>query len=109
VELLDTYKSTNLKQLHCAVKHTPPSSAKVKNEWSYTSTPAVCLHGVDREEVYILSLTNFMTLKYSPFLHGNENTNFGHDMSLSHGGPQLMGRLQVADSEWPPDMMVSCE
>jgi len=24
-----------------------------------------------------------MTVKYSPFLYGNENTNFGHDMSLS--------------------------
>jgi len=26
---------------------THPSSAKVMNEWSYTSTPYVCLHGVD--------------------------------------------------------------
>jgi len=24
-----------------------------------------------------------MTVKYSPFLYGNENTNCGHDMSLS--------------------------
>jgi hypothetical protein len=26
--------------------HSPPSSAKVKNVWSYTSTPLVCLHGM---------------------------------------------------------------
>jgi hypothetical protein len=26
--------------------HSPPSSAEVKNAWSYTSTPPVCLHGV---------------------------------------------------------------
>jgi len=45
----------------------------------------VCLHGVDREKVYLylLSILNFKFLKYSPFLLGNENKNFGHDMSLS--------------------------
>jgi hypothetical protein len=26
--------------------HSPPSSAKVKNAWSYTSTPPIRLHGV---------------------------------------------------------------
>jgi hypothetical protein len=26
--------------------HSPPSSAEVKNEWSYTSTPRIRLHGV---------------------------------------------------------------
>ena len=26
-----------------------PSSAKVKNKWSYTSAPSVLLHGVDRD------------------------------------------------------------
>jgi hypothetical protein len=26
--------------------HSPPSSVEVKNEWSYTSTPPVCLHGM---------------------------------------------------------------
>jgi hypothetical protein len=28
--------------------HPPPFSAEVMNEWSYTCTPPVCLHGVDR-------------------------------------------------------------
>jgi hypothetical protein len=31
-----------------AVIHSPTSSAEVKNEWSYTSTRHICLHGVDR-------------------------------------------------------------
>jgi hypothetical protein len=26
--------------------HPPTSSAEVKNTWSYTSTPQICLHGV---------------------------------------------------------------
>jgi hypothetical protein len=26
--------------------HSPPSSAEVKNAWSYTSTPSIRLHGV---------------------------------------------------------------
>jgi hypothetical protein len=31
------------------VNHSSPCSAKVKNEWSYTSIPFHCPHGVDRE------------------------------------------------------------
>jgi hypothetical protein len=27
-------------------EHSLPSSAEVKNAWSYTSTPPICLHGV---------------------------------------------------------------
>jgi hypothetical protein len=30
--------------------HSRPSSAKVENEWSYTSTPPICLHGGDRDD-----------------------------------------------------------
>ena len=29
----------------------PPSSAKVTNQWSYTSTPHLCLHGTDRRKI----------------------------------------------------------
>ena len=32
----------------CQVSHSSPSSAKVKSDWSYSSTPSICLHGVDR-------------------------------------------------------------
>ena len=36
-----------LKRLQREADHSYPSSAKIKNEWSYTSTPAISLHGVD--------------------------------------------------------------
>jgi len=31
--------SPGVKQLEPEAEHSPPSSAKIKNEWSYTSTP----------------------------------------------------------------------
>jgi hypothetical protein len=31
--------SPGVKQMGCEAHRSPPSSAKVKNEWSYTSTP----------------------------------------------------------------------
>jgi hypothetical protein len=35
-----------IKQLGCAGDHLPPTSAEVKNEWSYNSAP-ICLHNMD--------------------------------------------------------------
>ena len=29
----------------------PPSSGEVENEWSYTSTPAVCLNNIDKDKL----------------------------------------------------------
>jgi hypothetical protein len=37
-----------VKQPRREVNHSPPSSAAVKNEWSYTSTPAIWFHAVER-------------------------------------------------------------
>jgi hypothetical protein len=34
------------KWLGCEADHSPPSSAKVKNTWLYTSTPLIYLHGM---------------------------------------------------------------
>jgi len=34
----------------CEVNHSPPSSAEVKNEWSYTFAPPVCLYGLNRDK-----------------------------------------------------------
>ena len=31
------------------VDHSLPASAEVKNEWSYTSDPPTCVHGVGRD------------------------------------------------------------
>ena len=35
--------------------HSHPSCAKVKNEWSYTSTPPVCLRGMCRDNLTFTS------------------------------------------------------
>ena len=37
-----------LKRTGRDVDNSSPSSAEVKNEWSYTSTPPLYLHGLDR-------------------------------------------------------------
>ena len=39
---------SQLKQPRRKSYHSPPPSAEVKNEWSYTSTPPIRLHGVER-------------------------------------------------------------
>jgi len=31
------------------VSHSPPSNAEVKNDWSSTATPTICLHGMDSD------------------------------------------------------------
>ena len=36
--------------------HSPPFSAEVKNEWSYTSTPPKCLHGLKQGNLYLYYL-----------------------------------------------------
>jgi len=33
----------------CEDDHSTQSGADIKNEWSYNSTPPICLHGVDRD------------------------------------------------------------
>jgi len=38
--------SMGIKQLEHQADHSLPSSVKVKNAWSYTSNPPVCLHGM---------------------------------------------------------------
>jgi hypothetical protein len=41
----------------CEINHLPPFSAEVKNEWSYTSAPLVCLYGLDRDKFTFKALT----------------------------------------------------
>ena len=41
--------------------HLPPSGAEVENEWNYTSTLFVCLHGLDRKNVYLLFMPYCLT------------------------------------------------
>jgi len=35
-----------VKQLESEADHSPPSTAKVKEAWNYTTTPPIHLHGV---------------------------------------------------------------
>ena len=48
--LLSRYQGSFLrvKQQGCDVDHSPPSSVKIKNEWSYTFNPLICIHGMDK-------------------------------------------------------------
>jgi len=49
--LLNVYQGSYLevKWPEIQVTSSPPSSAEVMTEWSYTSTPPLCLHGMDRK------------------------------------------------------------
>jgi hypothetical protein len=79
-----------LKQLGCEADHSPPSTAQVKDKWSYTSTLDICHHVVDfvnftffpimlcngktvielwQTENFLLSL-NFVCRNFSMLLHG---------------------------------------
>ena len=42
-----------VKRLWHGVDCLPPSSTRVKNKWMYTSTPPICLNGVDRDNFII--------------------------------------------------------
>ena len=44
--------------------HSPPSTAGVKNEWGYTSTTPICLHGMYRDS---LIFTLYSTSKTLPW------------------------------------------
>ena len=40
-----------VKQPGLEVNHSSPSGIDANNEWSYTSSPPVCLHGMDKDNV----------------------------------------------------------
>ena len=46
--------SIGVKWLGHDVNHSSPSSADVKNEWSYTFAPPLYLHGMDRDFTFDL-------------------------------------------------------
>ena len=48
-----------VKRLRHEVDYSASSSAGVKNEWSYTSTPHTCLRGIHCE-IFIFTLTDFL-------------------------------------------------
>lgn len=46
------------------VKYSSPPSAEVMNDWSYLTTPPICLHFKDREYVYFFNLKTTINLNY---------------------------------------------
>jgi hypothetical protein len=46
IQLVQGALSLGVKRPGREVDHSPPSSAEVKNAWSYTSTPSIYLHGM---------------------------------------------------------------
>jgi hypothetical protein len=46
--------SLEVNQPGCQVDHSPLSSADVKNEWSYTHTPPLCPHDMDRKNITLI-------------------------------------------------------
>ena len=44
------------------VDHSHSYDGEVKNEWSYTSTPPICLHGMDREHCTLFYITLLLGL-----------------------------------------------
>jgi len=53
--------SIGAKWLGHDVNHSTPSSAEVKNEWSYTFAPPIYLHGMDRDN-FTFDLTFYSQL-----------------------------------------------
>ena len=49
--------SSPVKLLKREADHSPQSSTHVKNEWSYTSTPLICLHGVSSQKYSVFRVT----------------------------------------------------
>jgi hypothetical protein len=76
--------------------HSPPSSAEVKNEWSYASTPPVRLRGVERDN---FSCTFHFTVKEHLFLAQTSRNSFlrirlsvtDQSVSLSLGKASVFG------------------
>jgi hypothetical protein len=54
--LLGTF-SSRVKLLKREADHSPKSSTHVKNEWSYTSTQIICLHGVSSQNFSVFQVT----------------------------------------------------
>jgi hypothetical protein len=51
------------------IHHPPPSDAEVANEYSYTSTPHLCLHGMLYGELYpFIPILNFTCLQWRMIL-----------------------------------------
>ena len=53
-----------VKRLGREADHSHPSSAEVKNKWSYASTVPVCLHGMYRDNVTFYCLVFVIEIQH---------------------------------------------
>jgi hypothetical protein len=68
--LFNKYRDSYLraKRPEREVDHSPPSSAEVKNEWSYTSAPPACLHSVDRNN-FTVTWPHLSKIHFNKIIH----------------------------------------
>jgi hypothetical protein len=59
--------------------HPPPSSAEIKNEWSYTSITPIRVNGVDRDVVTI----NYNYSCHAPTCTSDLNINMTSDTAIA--------------------------
>jgi hypothetical protein len=60
-----------LKQPGCDVDHSPPSIAGLKNEWSHSSNPSICLQGVEWDKFTFYVQLRYITLSWQIlYFHG---------------------------------------
>jgi hypothetical protein len=58
-----------LKQPGRKDNHSSPPSVKIRNEWSYTSTPQYAFVGVDRDNFYLYIHEKKMKISFSVMLN----------------------------------------
>ena len=58
------YSFPGVKRPGIESEHSPPSSVEVTNEWSYASTPPVCIHGGHRENFIFHALGSILNVRY---------------------------------------------
>ena len=93
------------KWLEHDVAHSPESSTEIKNEWSYTSTPPVCLHGID-SKVSLLSPCG--QVKVINFL--STTANLSH-LSIQHipDTPQQVYVVKILTFQWTALANFTCD
>ena len=55
-----------VKRPGCGLDHPLSSSSEVKNEWGCTSAPHLCLHGLERDLLFVLSSVADVRVGMSP-------------------------------------------
>jgi len=68
--------SPKVKRSDCAANHSPASSAKVKNGWSYIPTPPICHHDMHRDNIVTLHCITLVTKHQFIFIPNAKRTRY---------------------------------